>query len=125
MTKEQANQFREVLTARVVELEHSTRRRDAILIERSADDLDRRLHAAEREFAVRNLETTSARLRDARTALQLIDQGRYGTCQECDEPINPRRLAAMPSAVLCIRCQEAVDCRCGAASGRAALAMAA
>lgn len=30
-------------------------------------------------------------------------------CRDCDEQINPRRLAVMPSADLCAKCQEDRD----------------
>ncbi len=48
-------------------------------------------------------------LRNARAALSRIQEGSFGTCQQCDEDIHPKRLAAVPWATFCIRCQEAVD----------------
>jgi DnaK suppressor protein len=125
MNKYEVNRFRKSLEARVIEIDHSTRRRDAIRIESSADDLDRILRASERELAVRSLEAASARRREARAALQRIQEGIYGICQECDEPIGTARLAALPWAALCIRCQEAADCRCAARSARTAFPLAA
>ena len=50
-----------------------------------------------------------AQLRDARGALRRIEEDTFGTCQECDEDIHPKRLAAVPWATFCIRCQEAAD----------------
>lgn len=38
-------------------------------------------------------------------ALTRLDAGRYGLCKDCDEPIDPRRLAAEPFAVRCTACQ--------------------
>lgn len=37
-------------------------------------------------------------------AIERIDQGVYGACIECGEPIAPARLAALPEAALCIEC---------------------
>jgi DnaK suppressor protein len=125
MTNEELSRFRTILEATVMELDRSTRRRDAIVIEKSADELDQRIHAVEREFAVRSIEAGSIRLREARAALRRIREGTYGTCQECEEDISPRRLAALPTAALCIRCQEANDCRCAATNARSSFAMAA
>ena len=125
MNKTEVNKFRRSLEARVIDIDHSTRRRDAIRVEASADDLDRTLRASERELAVRSLEAASARRREARAALQRIQEGTYGICQECDGPISPVRLAALPWAALCIRCQEATDCRCATRSARPAFPMAA
>jgi len=37
-------------------------------------------------------------------ALRRIDDGDYGYCAACDEPIPAQRLAADPGALLCIEC---------------------
>ena len=37
-------------------------------------------------------------------ALQRIEDGEYGVCLRCAEPINPKRLEADPTATLCIDC---------------------
>lgn len=39
-----------------------------------------------------------------RAALRRIDQGTYGTCANCGADISPARLAALPTATLCINC---------------------
>ena len=39
-------------------------------------------------------------------ALQMIEKGTYGKCQECGSPIKESRLRAVPFARLCISCQE-------------------
>ncbi|TRO45636.1 conjugal transfer protein TraR [Candidatus Bathyarchaeota archaeon] len=39
-------------------------------------------------------------------ALARFDQGTYGICESCREPIDPARLSALPYATLCIRCQQ-------------------
>jgi DnaK suppressor protein len=39
-------------------------------------------------------------------ALQAIDRGDYGLCEDCDEPINEKRLALMPFTRWCVRCQS-------------------
>jgi len=43
-------------------------------------------------------------LEKIRQAITRIDEGSYGICQTCDEPINQERLAALPYANQCIRC---------------------
>jgi DnaK suppressor protein len=109
MTKTEVDRFRAVLTARVAELERFTRNRDGITVERSADQLDEIQAASQRALAVCNLDREFNHLRDAQAALRRTEEGVFGTCQECDEDIHPKRLAAVPWATLCIRCQEAVD----------------
>jgi DnaK suppressor protein len=39
-------------------------------------------------------------------ALRRIEQGEYGWCSECGEPIGKRRLEADPMATRCIRCAD-------------------
>jgi len=39
-------------------------------------------------------------------ALTRIATGDYGLCESCGEWIQPARLEAMPTAVLCVRCAE-------------------
>ena len=39
-------------------------------------------------------------------ALERIEQGEYGNCLACGEPIDPRRLDADPTATRCIACAE-------------------
>ena len=109
MTKTEVDRFRAVLTARVAELERVTRNREGITIERSADQLDEIQAASQRALAVCNLDREFNQLRNARAALSRIQEGSFGTCQQCDEDIHPKRLAAVPWAIFCIRCQEAVD----------------
>jgi DnaK suppressor protein len=42
-------------------------------------------------------------------ALKKIDEGAFGTCEECEEPISLKRLQARPEAPLCIQCKEAQE----------------
>jgi DnaK suppressor protein len=109
MTKSELDRFRAILTAKVAELERFTRHREGITIERSADQLEEIQAASERALAVCYLDREFNQLRNARAALRRIQDGNFGTCQQCDEEIHPKRLAAVPWATLCMRCQEAVD----------------
>lgn len=42
-------------------------------------------------------------------ALLRLEDDEYGLCQNCEEPINPKRLAAIPWARYCLNCQELVE----------------
>lgn len=44
--------------------------------------------------------------RDIEEALRLFDQGRYGICERCGDPIETGRLLAIPWATRCIECDE-------------------
>ena len=48
-------------------------------------------------------------LRRIEAALRRCDEGSYGECLECGEPIDPRRLELDPAATLCIGCAAARD----------------
>jgi DnaK suppressor protein len=39
-------------------------------------------------------------------ALRKIEEGTFGTCEECSEEITVKRLEARPETTLCIRCKE-------------------
>jgi len=47
-----------------------------------------------------------AMLRNIEAALKRIDDGEYGLCRACDEPINPKRLEFDPTALRCIECES-------------------
>lgn len=42
-------------------------------------------------------------------ALDAIENGEYGICAECGEPINQKRLLLMPFALLCVHCQSEIE----------------
>lgn len=50
-----------------------------------------------------------AMLRKISAALQRIDDDRYGFCQSCDNPINPKRLEIDPTSTLCIDCASRAE----------------
>jgi len=39
-------------------------------------------------------------------ALQKFEQGTYGLCDKCGQPIAPERLEALPQASLCVECKS-------------------
>jgi DnaK suppressor protein len=48
-------------------------------------------------------------LRGVAAALRKIEDGSYGDCERCGEPISEKRLEAVPFARYCIECQRAVE----------------
>ncbi len=97
------------------------RRRRAILeTSRRADaELDA-LRAAERDpefeegaqseheqYTLAQLSETQRReVQQIDAALTRIDAGEYGVCRDCEAEIDPRRLDALPYAVLCTECAQ-------------------
>jgi DnaK suppressor protein len=99
----------EILERKAIELARELQNRDGIEIEKSADQMDEIQYASERELAIRNVDRESHLLRQVKAALGRIQDGSFGTCAECESAISPRRLAALPWALLCIQCQEVSD----------------
>ena len=52
--------------------------------------------------------TASARhtLEEVDAALERLENGTYGTCLSCGQPIAPARLEARPTATLCVSCAQ-------------------
>jgi DnaK suppressor protein len=55
-----------------------------------------------------SLETTLIRIE---RALSKLDDGTYGTCDSCGQPIAEKRLRAMPDSVMCIACAASARSR--------------
>jgi DnaK suppressor protein len=49
-------------------------------------------------------EATAAEIHQVNRALKRLDEGHYGECSRCGEPIDPRRLAALPFSDRCVSC---------------------
>ena len=74
--------------------------------EASEDIVDRANNAYQREFMF-NLSGGERRLlRQVEGALERLDQGGYGVCDHCEQPIGAQRLKAIPWARYCVDCQE-------------------
>ncbi|GAB7081751.1 RNA polymerase-binding protein DksA [Megalodesulfovibrio paquesii] len=71
-----------------------------------ADPADRASAESEREFLLNLRQREHTMLRKIREALQRIENGEYGECEECGEPISIARLKARPVTTLCIHCKE-------------------
>lgn len=52
-------------------------------------------------------QRAEATLRRIEAALKRCDDGSFGYCFDCDEPIAPRRLQFDPTAERCVQCAEA------------------
>lgn len=49
-------------------------------------------------------ERATRELQRIEAALRRCEDGSYGNCLDCDEPIDPRRLELDPTTALCVRC---------------------
>jgi DnaK suppressor protein len=58
------------------------------------------------------VDMTARRMREVQAIDRALDDmaaGRYGICQECEEPIAKARLKAMPFATRCVSCQAKTE----------------
>lgn len=75
----------------------------------------------EKDFAEQATQNENNEVMDylgnsARTEIELIkqaiariDNGQYGICQVCDEPISKERLEALPYSSMCIKCASIAE----------------
>ncbi len=71
-----------------------------------ADPADRATAESDRAFTLRIRDRERRLIRKINEALQRIDDGRYGECEECGEDIGVARLKARPVTTLCINCKS-------------------
>jgi RNA polymerase-binding protein DksA len=67
-------------------------------------DLAQTYSSRERNLALQEME--EAQLQQIEAALTRLEQGTYGRCQNCGDPIPPGRLEILPYATLCVACQS-------------------
>jgi DnaK suppressor protein len=109
MERAEIERFKGILHELRNEISQPGRKRDEIAVENAPDTLDRVQGAAERDLAIRQIESDFSRLQSVKLALARIEDGTYGTCLMCEEEISPKRLHALPWASYCIRCQDIAD----------------
>jgi DnaK suppressor protein len=111
------------LKSKLKELAEDSGRPEELLIEYAADPFDQIRSSTDREMAVQRLDRETRLLHDIQSALAKIEDGTYGLCERCDQPIPRRRLDVAPWVRLCVPCQsaeEAVKCDSGPAFANAA-----
>lgn len=65
--------------------------------------------AYEQEFTLSLMETEEDTLTAIESALERIEDGSYGECEECGINIPKTRLTAIPYAALCVKCAEKIQ----------------
>jgi RNA polymerase-binding protein DksA len=69
-----------------------------------ADSEDQAIELENQEALEVIKRTETEEIHQIEAALKRIFEGTYGTCAKCGEPIDPRRLKALPTAATCISC---------------------
>ena len=84
----------------------STAARDRLVDSAGDDQADTGTKPFEREQEISLVQRDSRPDRPGRAGLERLDAGRYGWCERCGNQIPVERLAAFPSATLCITCKQ-------------------
>ncbi len=110
LKKKDLKRFREILHEKKDEILKNAKRTLNEDMTLDADDMPDEMDLASSEylqsftFRLRGREKTFLKKIDH--ALAKIDEGTFGICEECEEPISIKRLEARPETTLCIRCKE-------------------
>lgn len=79
--------------------------------EKLPDFNDRASQESELNLEIRMRERERKLILKMKDAIERIDAGEYGTCEECGEPIGVKRLLARPVTTLCIECKTVEEKR--------------
>jgi DnaK suppressor protein len=94
---------REGLVGQVMEAEQYSRERDS---EATQDPADMAANAYTKELLFSMSANDRRLLELIDEALERIEAGEYGNCIHCGEPVQEKRLEAVPWARHCLRCQD-------------------
>ena len=106
MKKQDIEGCRRILETKRMELQSGRYRAEGIAVERLPDSVEELTLDMERNMAVDTLNRRTVLLGQVTDALERIAAGRFGACVACENPISPKRLAALPWAALCLECQQ-------------------
>ena len=85
------------------------RLREALKIEVDPDADEGDPDLVEREKVMALVQGLERKLESIEYALRQAQEGTYGICERCGEPIDPARLEVVPEATLCVRCKSIVE----------------
>ncbi|HEV2803254.1 MAG TPA: TraR/DksA family transcriptional regulator [Pyrinomonadaceae bacterium] len=94
---------REGLFRQVTEAEMSSRERD---LEATQDPADMAANAYTKELLISMSANDRRLLGLIDEALNRIETGGFGECVNCGEPVQEKRLEAVPWARFCLKCQD-------------------
>jgi DnaK suppressor protein len=109
VTAKQSEQLERLKQEREALLAEAERLRATLKTEVDPDADEGDPDLVEREKVIALISTIEHRLEAIDYALRQADEGRYGICERCGEPIDPARLEVLPEATLCIKCKAIVE----------------
>lgn len=117
MNKREAKKFEKQLLTELERLSSGIRHIEESALHQSVRETTGDLYSCaetgtdnfDRETALNIATGETERLREVTDALRRIEEGTYGVCEGCEEPILKKRLEAFPSARYCIKCKSKIE----------------
>ncbi|MDI6790735.1 MAG: RNA polymerase-binding protein DksA [Thermodesulfobacteriota bacterium] len=109
MKKEKEEYFRVLLNKKTEEIlsgAEKTLSDMTDLTDKFPDPADRATLESDRNFELRIRDRERKLLQKIRSALERIDEGTFGVCENCGEDISEKRLEARPVTTLCLDCKK-------------------
>lgn len=101
--------FKKCLTQRLnvsLAKAHDTLADISDLRDRPSDELEEASLSSDMGFALRIRDREAKLIVKIRNALERLEEGTFGICEECGEEIPLKRLKARPVTTLCIECKK-------------------
>lgn len=112
LRKEKIEGFRRDLFARREQMASDLRKATAEFISDDAmytDVIDQASADTDKTFAMQMKNRERDTLWQIDSALKRIEEGNFGDCERCDEPISEARIRAFPFTTLCIDCKAELE----------------
>jgi len=109
MNKKKQDYFKKILSERLDELLQEANKTVSgmtDLREHFPDPTDRASMESDRNFTLRIRDRERKLIGKIREALERLENGTFGICEECGEEISEKRLKARPVTTLCIDCKK-------------------
>lgn len=83
--------------------------RESLKFENSPDALDVANEMTVIETVSRLIRGQERKLREIEDAIEQLEYGKYGICEQCGQQIDPERLAIVPEAKFCVPCKTQAE----------------
>ncbi|RPI76632.1 MAG: RNA polymerase-binding protein DksA [Desulfobacteraceae bacterium] len=109
LTEEKKLFFKELLNQRLDDLTAEVNKPVSSITElndKYYDLVDQAMVEADIDFNFRLRERQGKLIDKIKAALERLEHGLYGICEECEDEIGEKRLEARPVTTLCINCKK-------------------
>ena len=91
--------------------EQGSDRTDVVDLDQPIGRLSRMDAMQQQKMAQAQMRRHKLRLQQVKQALSAYDEGEFGECRKCEEPVGYRRLKARPESPFCVECQGEIESR--------------